>query len=75
MKNSHYEKLFSTSIFCKVKTNTKGIFTIGVVYRSQSSTDYENDKLNALIDNVSKRFQNSGEKLLIIGDFNCPDTC
>ena len=73
-----FENLFSPSIFCKVKTsnsNLNNIFNIGVIYRSPNSSDLENDNFNSLIAKVAKKFLNSGEKLVLVGDFNFPDIC
>ena len=69
---SDLEALFTPSIFCKIRTPSKKLFTVGIIYRSPNSSDLENEKLNILISTVAMKFRNSGEKLLILGDFNYP---
>ena len=68
-----YESLFSPCIFCKIKTTDNNTFILGAIYRSPNSSDEENDNLLKLFDLVSSKFQASGQRVLIVGDFNCPD--
>ena len=68
-----YEHLCSPSIFCKIKTNNKESFILGVVYRSPNSTQVENESLLKLLDQFSSKFKSNSEKLLLVGDLNCPD--
>ena len=70
---SEYEQLFSPCIFCKVKTTTNSTFILGVIYRSPNSTTQENKNILNLIETVSNKLINSGDKLLLVGDLNCPD--
>lgn len=70
-----YEDTFSPSIFCKIKTSANNTFTLGVLYRSPGSSYQDNLNLNLLLQNISKKHQNSNEKLVILGDFNYPDVC
>ena len=74
---NNYEDIFSPSIFCKVKASTVSddMFTLGVIYRSPNSSHIENDRLNKLIKSVASKFLKSGEKLILLGDFNFPDIC
>ena len=74
---NNYEDIFSPSIFCKIKPSTisDDMFTLGVIYRSPNSSHIENDRLNKLIKSVASKFQKSGEKLILLGDFNFPDIC
>ena len=67
------EKLFSPSIFCKLKTPSNELFNIGIIYRSPNASENDNMNLNKLITMMAKKSINSGEKLVILGDFNHPD--
>ena len=67
------ELLFTPSIFCKIKLSSNDILTFGAVYRSPSSSVEESISLNNQIDKISKKLMSSGEKLVIVGDFNYPD--
>ena len=67
------EKLHSPSIFCKIKTSKKDSFTLGVVYRSPSSSKDDNAAFVHLLDQSLNKFQAPNEKLLLVGDLNCPD--
>ena len=66
------ESLFTPSIFCKIKCKND-VVVVGVVYRSPNSSSEENDKLNNQIDFIAKMLQASGERLIMVGDFNYPD--
>ena len=69
---SNVESLFTPSIFCKIKCK-EDIIVLGVVYRSPNSTPEDNDKLNTQIDFISNMLNASGERLVMVGDFNYPD--
>ena len=63
------------SLAFSAKLNLLLTLMICLLYRSPNSSEYENSNLNNLIKLVAKKFQNSGDKLLIVGDFNYPDIC
>ena len=67
-----FESLFQPSIFCRVKTNLSSSCVIGTVYRTPSSSEIENKNFINQFDIVSSKFLNVGEKLLLVGDLNCP---
>ena len=69
---SNVESLFNPSIFCKIKCK-EDIIVLGVIYRSPNSTPEDNDKLNNQIDFISNMLNASGDKLIMVGDFNYPD--
>ena len=69
---SNVDSLFTPSIFCKIKCK-EDIIVLGVVYRSPNSTPEDNDKLNTQIDFISNMLNASGERLVMVGDFNYPD--
>ena len=66
-----YESYFKTSIFLQIK-NLDCILTMGLIYRSPSSTQLENDKLIDMIDTVANKHKSLNNKLLLLGDFNFP---
>ena len=70
---SDLERLFSPCIFCKIKTTADSTFILGVIYRSPNSSAQENQNILNLIDTVSNKLLSSGDKLLLVGDLNCPD--
>ena len=70
---SDIEAIFNPSIFCRVKSQSNQVFTLGVIYRSPNSSVSDNNKLMLQIDKISKRLMNSGEKLILLGDFNFPE--
>ena len=65
---SHINNLFSPSLFIKV-SNSKSFINIGITYRSPNNSEFENKKLNDLINDASKSLKN----LYIFGDFNFPE--
>ena len=69
---SNIESFFTPSIFRKIKCKDD-IIILGVVYRSPNSTPEDNDKLNNQIDFISNMLNASGERLVMVGDFNYPD--
>ena len=52
---SDIEAIFKPSIFCRVKSQSSEVFTIGVVYRSPNSSVDDNNNINVQIDKVSKK--------------------
>ena len=70
---SDIEAIFKPSIFCRVKSQSSEVFTVGVVYRSPNSSVDENNNLMLQIDRISKRLMKSGEKFVLLGDFNFPE--
>ena len=60
-------KMFEPSLFISIKTKNNPI-NIGLIYRSPSSDDNENNKLNNQIIFATKKLKN----LIIFGDFNHP---
>ena len=70
---SEYEELFSPSVFCKVDLSKEESFLVGVVYRSPNSDDVENDKLMKQLNHVYSLCKKSGDKFVLLGDFNLPD--
>ena len=58
------EKVFETSIFCKIKTKSEA-FTAGLVYRSTSSNEL-NDKLFDQINQICAQHKHVNDELLII---------
>ena len=67
----NYEKLFSPSVFLKLKLPNMNHCIFGNIYRSPNATDKENDKLNEQITKIAD--EHLREKLVLVGDFNFPD--
>ena len=61
---------FQESIFVDCKTSNNEILTVGIVYRSPSSTSDNSRKLNTLI---RKTADYRNKNILIVGDFNYPE--
>ena len=68
-----YEELFSPSVFCKVELSKEKSFLVGVVYRSPSLDDDGNDKLINQLHHVYSQSKKSGDKFVLLGDFNLLD--
>ena len=60
---------FNEALFCSLKFNYSRTLLLGSIYRSPSSTSYNNDCLNALLETVSNA---SFTYKLLVGDFNYP---
>ena len=69
-RSSEYETLFKPSIFGILNLPNNKHVTIGLVYRSPNCSDGDNIQLFNQIDVISKKFLNTNEKLVIMGDFN-----
>lgn len=63
------DTVFSECLFVDVNINKTEKLLIGLVYRSESGTDQNNEQLNVLINECSNK---GYKKLLIMGDFNYP---
>jgi len=64
---------FNESVWCTVKLSEVKLL-IGVCYRSPNSDDNNNKQLLALFDKaVGYALQNNDTRLMILGDFNCPE--
>ena len=68
-----HENIFSPSIFCKIKTKSGEMLTIGVIYRSPNSSKQENENFIMQLNKVCEKFNTIGQKLVLMGDFNCPE--
>ena len=64
--------LFKPSLFLKV-ISSKCSFVLGIVYRSPSCQEEENDKINTQIDSAIKHLKSQSEHLILLGDFNYPE--
>ena len=64
------ENLFDKSIFCKISTNKNEHLIIGIHYRSPNSSELDNKNLLEQINIVSNKCLKSGEKLVLVGDYN-----
>ncbi|MCP3853075.1 MAG: hypothetical protein GY694_23025, partial [Gammaproteobacteria bacterium] len=66
-----YENVFSPCNICKIDVDKDNTFIFGVIYRSPSSTDEENVKVNELVNKLCNDFYK--KKIVLVGDFNYPD--
>ena len=64
--------LFPCSLLCSIKTNDNSIFTLGLVYRSPSSTPEENDKMIDFLHSFLSKVNPRSDVVLVLGDFNLP---
>merc|ERR1712062_642351 len=64
--------LFKPSLFLKV-ISSKCSFVLGIVYRSPSCQEEENDKINTQIDSAIKHLKSQSKHLILLGDFNYPE--
>ena len=62
---------FDTSIFVKIKTKEDSL-TLGVVYKSPSSSVEQVQIMLDQINSISNKHQHPNDKLLLLGDFNFP---
>ena len=61
---------FQESLFAEIKLNNTDKLLVGCIYRSESGSDDNNNKLRLLIrEAVSKKYSH----VLLMGDFNYPD--
>ena len=65
--NDSINKMYKPSIFINIKTHSKPL-NVGLVYRSPSNDNAENNKMNNQLNFASKQLKN----LVIFGDFNHP---
>ena len=68
-----YENIFLPSVFCKVVLSKEKTFLIGVVYRSPNLTDEASKDLIKQLKYVNSMSKKSGDKFVLLGDFNLPD--
>ena len=66
-----YCSIYSLCIACKIILPNKECFICVVTYRSPSSTQDENDKLNRCVSAVAEDFVR--DTVLFLGDFNYPE--
>ena len=62
-----------SAIFCKIKTNNKGHFTFGLVYRSPNNTQDEDENLVSYLHFLLEKVDPVKEKFVLLGDFNLPN--
>ena len=67
---SDFEGLFSPSVFCKVVLSKEKTIVIGVLYRSPNSDETEFNNMLKQLKYVQSVTKQSGEKLVLLGDFN-----
>ena len=67
-----HNDLFPCSILCSIKTNDNITFTLGLVYRSPSSTLEENDNMIAFLHSFLSKINPRSDVVLVLGDFNLP---
>ena len=60
---------FEENLFISVKLNNDESLMLGLLYRSPTSSEANNNKLNKLIDEIC---ENNPSRTLLIGDFNFP---
>ena len=69
-RSSEFENIFKPSIFGKLMLPNDIYVTIGVIYRSPNSNEDQNAQFIKQITTISNKFQNTKEKLVLMGDFN-----
>ena len=66
-------EIHSPSMFFKLIISKEQTVNIGLIYRSPSSTDKQNEMLNKQIEQACAIFKSKKEDLVILGDFNFPE--
>ena len=67
------ESLFSPSVFCKLSLSKKKSVLVGSIYRSPSSKDSDCNDLMKQLNHVYSLSKSTGDKFILLGDFNLPD--